>query len=86
MPELPEVESLRRYLVREGAVGRVIERVDVESKPSPDKGTGAISGIDRIQGQTIRSLERRGKQIAVVLDEGVLGLHMRYRIGDFRTA
>ena len=76
MPELPEVESLRRYLVREGVVGRVIERVDVESNQSPEKGTGAISGIDNIRGRTIRSLERRGKQIAVVLDEGVLGLHM----------
>ena len=40
MPELPEIESLRRYLVREGVVVRVIERVDVESKPSPEKGTG----------------------------------------------
>ncbi len=76
MPELPEVESLRRYLVREGVVGRVIERVDVESNQSPEKGTGAISGIDNIRGRTIKSLERRGKQIAVVLDEGVLGLHM----------
>ena len=76
MPELPEVESLRRYLVREGVVGRVIERVEVESKPSPEKGTGAISGIDKIRGRTIRGLERRGKQIAAVLDEGVLGLHM----------
>lgn len=76
MPELPEVESLRRYLVREGIVGRMIERIDVESKPSPDKGTGAISGIDRIRGHTVRSLERRGKQIAAILDEGVLGLHM----------
>jgi formamidopyrimidine-DNA glycosylase len=76
MPELPEVESLRRYLAREGIVGRVIERVDAESKPSPKKGTGAITGIDKIRGRTVKSLERRGKQMAVVLDEGVMGLHM----------
>ena len=37
MPELPEVESLRRYLIREGMPGSVFERVDVESKPSPEK-------------------------------------------------
>ncbi len=76
MPELPEVESLRRYLVREGVVGSVIERVDVESKPSPPKGTGAITGTELLPGRTIERFERRGKQIAVVLDKGVLGLHM----------
>jgi formamidopyrimidine-DNA glycosylase len=76
MPELPEVESLRRYLVREGLPGSVIERMEVEAKPSPDKGTGAISGVELMPGRTIHTLERRGKQIAVVLDEGVLGLHM----------
>jgi formamidopyrimidine-DNA glycosylase len=76
MPELPEVESLRRYLIREGVTGSVIERVDVESKPSPDKGTGAIAGTDLLPGRTVKSLERRGKQIAAVLDDGVLGLHM----------
>ena len=76
MPELPEVESLRRYLVREGVVGSVFERVDVEEKPSPDKGTGAIAGTELLPGRRVMSLERRGKQIAAVLDEGVLGLHM----------
>jgi len=76
MPELPEVESLRRYLVHEGLVGSVIEQAVVENKPSPNKGTGAITGTDLLPGRTIRSLERRGKQIAAVLDQGVLGLHM----------
>ena len=76
MPELPEVESLRRYLVREGLPGSVFERVEVESKPSPEKGTGAISDLTRLPGRRVERLERRGKQIAVVLDEGVLGLHM----------
>lgn len=76
MPELPEVESLRRYLVREGLTGSVIERVVVESKASPDKGTGAIIGTEQLPGRRIERLERRGKQIAAVLDVGVLGLHM----------
>ncbi len=76
MPELPEVESLRRYLVREELPGSVFERVTVESKPSPAKGTGAISDLTQLPGRRVERLERRGKQIAVVLDEGVLGLHM----------
>lgn len=76
MPELPEVESLRRYLVREGVVGRKIETVELEDKPSPESGTGAISGVDQLSGRTITGFERRGKQLAAVLDNGVLGLHM----------
>ena len=76
MPELPEVESLRRYLIREGVPGSVFERVDVESKPSPEKGTGAISDLTKLPGRKVVRLERRGKQIAAVLDQGVLGLHM----------
>ena len=76
MPELPEVESLRRYLVREGMPGSVFERVAVESKPSPETGTGAISDLTRLPGRRVDRLERRGKQIAAGLDNGVLGLHM----------
>ena len=76
MPELPEVESLRRYLVREGIVGRTFEGIELEPKPSPESGTGAISGIDHVQSKTVKSLERRGKQLAAILDHGVLGLHM----------
>ena len=76
MPELPEVESLRRYLVREGIVGRSVEQIELETKPSPESGTGAISGTVNLQGKTVKTLERRGKQLAAVLDQGVLGLHM----------
>lgn len=76
VPELPEVESLRRYLVREGMPDSVFERVNVESKSSPEKGTGAISDLTGLPGRKVGRLERRGKQIVAVLDEGVLGLHM----------
>jgi len=56
--------------------GSVFERVVVESKPSPEKGTGAISDLTKLPGRKVERLERRGKQIALVLDQGVLGLHM----------
>jgi len=76
MPELPEVESLRRYLVGNGMIGATFDRITLEDKPSPNKGTGSISGIEKVEGRTVRSVERRGKQLAAVLDDGVLGLHM----------
>ena len=63
MPELPEVEALAAYL-RERAVGRVIERVEV----------GAISAlktydppIDAAAGRTVTGAGRHGKFLAVVL-------------------
>ena len=76
MPELPEIESLRQYLKRKGVVGAVFTDVKVEDKSSPNTGVGAISGIKRISGRKVQRLKRRGKQIAVVLDNGILGLHM----------
>lgn len=76
MPELPEVESLRRYLIREGVVGRTFESVELETKPENPSGTGTIADAKHLVGRTIENLERRGKQIAIVLDQFVLGVHM----------
>jgi len=76
LPELPEIESLRQYLKREGVVGAVFTDVKVEDKSSPNSGVGAISGIKRIAGRKVQRLRRHGKQIAAVLDNGILGLHM----------
>jgi formamidopyrimidine-DNA glycosylase len=76
MPELPEVESLRRYLVREGLVGRTFEGVGLEDKAESVHGTGTIIDSRLAVNQTVRSAERRGKQLALVLDDFVLGFHM----------
>ncbi len=76
MPELPEIESLRQYLKREGIVGAIFTDVQVEDKPSPNSGVGSISGIEHVAGRKVQRLRRRGKQIAAVLDNGILGLHM----------
>jgi formamidopyrimidine-DNA glycosylase len=76
MPELPEVESLRRYLIREGMAGRTLEQIVLEDKPSPIFGRGDISRITNVKGRKINGLERRGKQIVAVLDDGVMALHM----------
>lgn len=76
MPELPEVESLRRYLVREGVVGRKFEEVTLEDKPESANGTGTIAGARFVEGQSVARIERRGKQLALLLDDFVLGTHM----------
>ncbi|MDE0591661.1 MAG: hypothetical protein OSB68_00240 [Dehalococcoidia bacterium] len=76
MPELPEVESLRRYLVREGIGGKTFIKVELEDKPESAHGTGTIAGSKQAIDQTVTSIERRGKHLAMVLDNSVLSLHM----------
>jgi formamidopyrimidine-DNA glycosylase len=76
MPELPEVESLRRYLVREGIVGKKFVKIELEDKPESAHGTGTISGSKQAINQTVSSIERRGKQLAMVFADSVLGFHM----------
>jgi formamidopyrimidine-DNA glycosylase len=75
MPELPEVENLRRYLVREKVLGRVIE--DVEAGwPGAAKASDGSGGLAGLPGRRIAGLDRVGKQMVIRLDRGVLGLHM----------
>jgi formamidopyrimidine-DNA glycosylase len=57
-------------------VGRTFERVDLEDKPESPNGTGTIADARLVVDRTVQSLERRGKQIAVVLDGFELGFHM----------
>ena len=73
MPELPEVETTRRGIAPylEGAV---IDGLTVRNRalrwPIP-------RGIEkRLSGQVIRRVERRGKYLLLLLDEGGLLLHL----------
>ncbi len=66
MPELPEVESVRRSLIPHllgATIARAISlRTDIiDGDPSP----GAL-----LQGATITSLERHGKQLALIAHDG----------------
>lgn len=76
MPELPEVETVRRQLEPE-AVGRRIVRAEVLderwSRPEPP------ATLERaLSGRTIESVGRRGKYLIVGLDGGrVLVMHLR---------
>ena len=75
MPELPEVESLRRYLVAERIPGRVIISA-IADWPGVENTADGAAGLSTLPGRRIVAAKRRGKQLVLPLDRGVLGLHM----------
>lgn len=76
MPELPEVETVRKGIERR-AVGRAIERVEVfRERTVRRQGREAI--IDGLTGVRILAARRRGKYLLCDLDSGgVLMMHLR---------
>lgn len=76
MPELPEVETVRKGIERR-AVGRTIERVEVfRERTVRRQGREAI--IDGLTGVRILAARRRGKYLLCDLDSGgVLMMHLR---------
>ena len=76
MPELPEVETVRRGHVS-FVVGRRIERVEVGRERTVRR-TSRQALIDGLTGATITSIGRRGKYILCSLDTGdALMIHLR---------
>lgn len=88
MPELPEVETIARSLSQGkgtgfSVVGRKIEGVSIlweRSIATPS----AAEFKQRIQGQTIREVGRRGKYIVMSLSSDTLLFHLRMS-GDLHT-
>ncbi len=76
MPELPEVETVRRQLSRR-LPGRGVTRVEVHDPAvtaphAPEEIRAAVEGA------RVRRLDRRGKYLLVRLDSGdTLGVHLR---------
>lgn len=80
MPELPEVESVRRQLEPE-LVGRRI--LDAWWDPHPQQ---RFSDVDLVVGRTVGTVNRRGKYLLCPLDDGLeLVLHLGMT-GSFRFA
>ncbi|MDR3707882.1 MAG: bifunctional DNA-formamidopyrimidine glycosylase/DNA-(apurinic or apyrimidinic site) lyase [Capsulimonadaceae bacterium] len=85
MPELPEVETIRRGL-QELASGKMMSRIEVVSvkliRPpvaDPEK------FVEGLEGRTIQNVNRRGKYLIFELDKGyALVAHMKMR-GSFRV-
>lgn len=74
MPELPEVETVRRGLERL-VRGKEIKRVRVGYAKMIL--TGAEEFERRLPGQTIQAIERRGKYLIFYLSDNVLISHLR---------
>jgi formamidopyrimidine-DNA glycosylase len=84
MPELPEVETIRRELERE-AVGKRIKAVEVHGTRTVRRQTKKVF-ISRLEGTKITGVSRRGKYLLVKLDSGdVLVVHLRMS-GQLRRA
>jgi len=76
MPELPEVETVRRGLVAQ-VVGRRIDSVEVGRERTVRR-TSAEALIDGLTGVTITAFGRRGKYLIGSLDSGDgLMIHLR---------
>jgi formamidopyrimidine-DNA glycosylase len=76
MPELPEVETVRRQLEPE-VLGRRIEQAEVLderwTRPEPPAATE-----EALEGRTVEAVDRRGKYLIVRLDDGsALVMHLR---------
>ncbi len=76
MPELPEVEVVRRDLERE-VVGKKIKAVDVDGMRSVRRHHNRKQFAARLVGKKIVGVERRGKYLLCKLDDGdVLVIHL----------
>jgi len=76
VPELPEVETLRRDLDRE-VVGRKIKTVEVSGNRAIRRHRNKRQFISRLEGQKLTTVRRRGKYLVFeVGDEDLLVVHL----------
>ncbi|MEW6155514.1 MAG: bifunctional DNA-formamidopyrimidine glycosylase/DNA-(apurinic or apyrimidinic site) lyase [Actinomycetota bacterium] len=76
MPELPEVETIRRDLEKE-AVGKRIRQVEVTGMRSIRRHPNKKHFIGKLEGRKITAVQRRGKYLLVRLEGGdVLVVHL----------
>ena len=76
MPELPEVETVRRGL-QQGLVGRRVEHVEV-GRERVVRRTSREALIDGLTNTTILRADRRGKYLLMPLDSGdTMMIHLR---------
>jgi len=75
MPELPEVETIRRDLEKE-ALGRRIKAVEVTGTRSIRRHGTKKQFISRVEGQKVDSVSRRGKNLLLSLGDDWLVVHL----------
>jgi formamidopyrimidine-DNA glycosylase len=71
MPELPEIETLRRGLERE-TVGRRVKSVDVPVAKAVQRNGSRKAFQARLEGVKIKGVDRRGSLLVFTLDSGEL--------------
>ncbi|MCU9614177.1 DNA-formamidopyrimidine glycosylase [Caldibacillus lycopersici] len=76
MPELPEVETVRKTL-EALVIGKTIEEIQVFWPKIIKQPDDVQEFIQQIKGQTIRRIGRRGKFLIFYLDEDALISHLR---------
>ncbi len=77
MPELPEVETVRRSLV-DSIVGQRIQSLSMSDFPGVLAGDRVEDVLARIQGRTIHGIRRRAKYLIIDLDdETAIVVHLR---------
>lgn len=76
MPELPEVETVRRTL-EALIVGRTIDRVTVNMPKMIKHPSDVVQFKQLLQATTIRAVERRGKFLKIICDDYALVSHLR---------
>jgi formamidopyrimidine-DNA glycosylase len=76
MPELPEVETVRRTLV-ELVAGKKITSVTVKLPRIIQRPAEPEAFAAALEGRTIQTVERRGKFLRIILDDLVLVSHLR---------
>lgn len=77
MPELPDVEATRRYLLKSGLAGRRVTDVDL-SWARAVRTPSLEDFVLTIRGQRIEDVARRAKFLLLILDQGwTLVMHLR---------
>lgn len=76
MPELPEVETVRRTLSTL-IIGKTIDRVTVNLPRILQKPDDPLVFAAQLEGRTLQSVERRGKFLKLMMDGLVLVSHLR---------
>jgi formamidopyrimidine-DNA glycosylase len=66
MPELPEVETIRRQLCTAGVEGRTIEKVHIEWPRTVEPLTPSAFG-KQVQGRKLEQIDRHGKWLIFIL-------------------
>lgn len=81
MPELPEVETFRRFLLQGESGAPSILGKQIQNAELLWEGTLAEPGpeefLSLIQGQYVTGVGRRGKYLLIILSQGTLIIHLR---------